>query len=258
MGKVWIKTRYSEELKSEVPHSLNFATAAYGFHEMGTEIVPYHELKEIYDWITRDDIVLDYIMPCQDVFKKFGKEVSLPNYPEPLQKFLGRKIWTDTINSISSNETKWSAGYFVKPIKEKAFTGKIIKNLSDLISCGSCYEDFEVICSEPIEIMSEYRCFIYHDNIIDIRPYNFVDTIGYEYNPDVLKYMLNAFLTWEERPVACSLDICVTKDHRTLLVEVNDAYALGCYGLPAITYAKFISARWAEILDRPDQYNFKE
>lgn len=51
-------------------------------------------------------------------------------------------------------------------------------------------------------------------------------------------------------------DICYTRDGRTLLVEFNDAYALGHYGLPSIQYAKLISARWAQLLEREDEFNF--
>ncbi|GHN52710.1 hypothetical protein ME802_04830 [Lactobacillus delbrueckii] len=34
------------------------------------------------------------------------------------------------------------------------------------------------------------------------------------------------------------------------MVEANDAYALGCYGLPSLLYAKFIFARWSQIFVR--------
>ena len=53
----------------EIPHSLNFATAMYGFQQMGAEIIPYHYLDEIYDGIERNDIVLDYIDQCNQVFQ---------------------------------------------------------------------------------------------------------------------------------------------------------------------------------------------
>ena len=68
--------------------------------------------------------------------------------------------------------------------------------------------------------------------------------------------MMEAFVTWDDRPNACSMDICVTSDGRTLLVEFNDAYALGCYGLYSIHYAKLISARWSQLLNVKDEYHF--
>ena len=78
----------------------------------------------------------------------------------------------------------------------------------------------------------------------------------YHYDEKVLEAMLESFNKWEERPAACSMDICVTKDNKTLLVELNDAYALGCYGLAGIYYAKLISARWSQLMCVKDEYHF--
>ena len=41
----------------------------------------------------------------------------------------------------------------------------------------------------------------------------------YHYDAQVLNSMMESFVSWEDRPMACSMDICVTKDGRTLLVE---------------------------------------
>ena len=35
------------------------------------------------------------------IFNEFGVTPHIPDYPEALMPFLGRKIWKDTINSIS-------------------------------------------------------------------------------------------------------------------------------------------------------------
>lgn len=156
---------------------------------------------------------------------------------------------------------KWTAGYFVKPTRSKAFTGKIIGGVADIVGCGNHSEDYEVIVSEPLDICAEWRCFIIYDELIDVRPYGMLmdktrQSYCYHYDSKVLLEMMEAFKTWNERPTACSMDICVTKDGRTLLVELNDAYALGCYGLPAIYYAKLISARWSQLLGVKDEYHF--
>lgn len=261
MGKVYVKTKYDNGMKMEIPHSVNIANAMYGFRELGAEIIPYHTIDEIYDFVTSDDIVLDYIDQCNEIFAKFGVHPNIPDYPEQLKAFLGRKIWKDTIDSISSEENKWSAGYFVKPIKDKAFMGKIIRSISDLVGCGKWGENYDVLVSEPLDIKAEWRCFITYDKLIDVKSYGQLldverESFYYSYDPMVLKQMLEAFLQWDKRPASCSMDICVTGEGKTLLVEFNDAYALGCYGLAPIFYAKLISARWSELLGRKDEYNF--
>ena len=49
MGKVYLKTKYDNEMKMEIPHNHNFASAMFGFREMAAEIVPYHLIDDIYD-----------------------------------------------------------------------------------------------------------------------------------------------------------------------------------------------------------------
>jgi len=48
----------------------------------------------------------------------------------------------------------------------------------------------------------------------------------------------------------------VTTAGATLVVEVNDGYALGAYGLMPLAYAKFLSARWAQLSGTPDYADF--
>lgn len=261
MGRIWLKTRYDSGMNMEIPHNYNFANAMYGFRELGAEIVPYHTIDEIYDDLAKEDIVLDYIDQCNTIFRKFGVEPHIPDYPDSMNPFWGRKIWKDTIDSIAANEEKWSAGYFVKPIRDKAFTGKIISSIADLVGCGNATENYEVLVSEPLDILAEWRGFITYDKLVDLRPYGMLldrtrQSYLYHYDGLVVQKMMEIFCEWEDRPAACSMDICYTKDGRTLLVEFNDAYSLGAYGLPSIAYAKLISARWAQLLDREDEYHF--
>ena len=107
-------------------------------------------MDEIYDLVTEEDIVIDYIDQCESIFRKFGYDnVHVEDYPECLRKYLGRKIWYDTMNSIAGDENKWSAGWFVKPVKSKAFTGKVIQSTQDLIGCGNYSEDYELFVQKP-------------------------------------------------------------------------------------------------------------
>ncbi len=259
--RVWMKTKYDRGMDMDIPHSPNIACAMYGFRELGAEIIPYHSLDDIYNKIERQDIVLDYIQQCNEVFKKFEVFPHIPDYPEIMNKYLGRKVWEDTIDAISRDEKKWSAGWFVKPKKNKMFTGKVIRNIHDLVGCGNHSENYEVICSEALDIKAEWRCFIMYDELVDVRPYGLIldstrESYYYHYDENVLKDIMKTFVQWANRPMACSMDICVTSDGRTLLVEFNDAYALGNYGLHGVQYAKLISARWSQLLEREDEYRF--
>lgn len=261
MKTIWLKTKYDSEIGIEIPHSHNFANAMYGFMELGAKIERYHEIKDIYDRVKREDIVLDYIYQCNTIFNKFGVSPYIPDYPEVLSEFLGRKIWKDSMYRFSCDEKKWGAGYFVKPVKDKVFTGHVISSISDLMGCGNHSEDYEILVSETLDIAAEWRVFILYDRILDVRPYGIIldrsrKSYRYHYDSKVLDQMIEAFTKWEDRPMACSMDICCTKDGRTLLVEINDAYALGCYGLSSVMYARFITARWSQLLGVEDEYHF--
>lgn len=238
-------------------HSLNISHAVAGFREMGAEIKKYQVIDEIYDAVTREDIVIDYIEQTQTILHKFDVTPVCESYPEELKPYMGRKIWRDHINSINAMPEKW--GIFVKPVKDKAFTGLVINGPKDLIGCGSCYEDYEVICSEVMDIKREWRGFITYDELVDIRPYK--GDYHYHYDADVVDKVLEAFRTIPNRPMGCSIDFAVIeKDgkEQTIFLEMNDGYALGNYGLNHIRYAKLISARLSQLLNRMDEFDFRE
>ena len=85
---------------------------------MGAEIVKYEVIDEIYNIVTAEDIVLDYIDQVQTIFSKFHVKPICEDYPAQLKPFMGRNIWTDYIDSINANPEKW--GVFVKPVRDKA------------------------------------------------------------------------------------------------------------------------------------------
>ncbi|MFQ9453270.1 MAG: hypothetical protein ACLUUQ_00395 [[Ruminococcus] lactaris] len=39
---------------------------------------------------------------------------------------------------------------------------------------------------------------------------------------------------------------------------MNDGYSLGSYGLVPIQYAKLVSARWSQLLNRTDEFDFRK
>lgn len=253
--KVYARTRtIYDENAGDIPYNVNIQSAIMGFHECGIPIHFYHNVNEIFDIYERGDITLDGIDQVNYCLSKFNIIPENIDYPDVLKPYLGRKIWTDTINNINTHPKLW--GNFVKPIKDKVFTGKLINSPKDLIGCGSCYENYEVLVSEPVDFIFECRGFIYYDEMIDLRPYKgdwrnmkLIDT-------NLIDNAIKDFITWEERPNACSLDFGVTKDGRTLFIEKNGAYALGNYGLYHLYYAKMISACISQLSNTKDELKF--
>ena len=70
-------------------------------------------------------------------------------------------------------------------------------------------------------------------------------------DPEVIRKAVQDYKT---APAGYSLDFGLTDTGKTLLIEVNDGYALGSYGLFYIDYAKLLAARWAELTGTEDEY----
>ena len=105
----------------------------------------------------------------------------------------------------------------------------------------------ELYCSEVVRFVSEWRCFLLYGQIIGINFY-YGDREA-EYDKSVIEAAVRAY---PNMPAGFSMDFGVTDDGRTLLIEVNDGYSLGTYGLEATLYARLLSARWAEMTGTED------
>ena len=223
-------------------HSVNFAAAAQGFREMGWEIVGYPQIEAILPQLTREDVVVDYGDEARQALTHLGVDLpDVPTYPEALHRFLGRKIWTSTIDRIASQPEQWPV--FVKPLGDsKKFTGVLVRGTGDLMGCGDMAADTPVWCSEPIRLLREWRCFVRYGKILDVRPYT--GNWRSHFDPRVLE---DAVQSWRDKPRGCARDFGVDAEGRTVLVEVNDGFALGAYGLPPLLYARLLSARWTEL-----------
>ena len=215
--KVYAKIRQNGEY-----HSQNISQAVYGFREMGAEIVRYQKISDIYESVTKEDIVLDYITQVEMILKKFGVVPACEDYPVELRKFMGRNVWKDTINSINTHPEKW----------------------------GVC---------DVIAPKMEWRGFIIYDELVDIRPYR--GDYHYHFDAEVVDQIVEAFRTIRERPMGGSLDFAVIEKNgklQTVFLEMNDGYSLGSYGLVPIQYAKLVSARWSQLLNRTDEFDFRK
>lgn len=68
--------------------------------------------------------------------------------------------------------------------------------------------------------------------------------------------MEKAVADYTTAPNGYGIDFGLTSDGKTLLLEVNEGYSLGTYGLLPIKYAKLLSARWAELTGTDDACKF--
>ncbi|WP_341839705.1 ATP-grasp domain-containing protein [Chitinophaga caseinilytica] len=224
--------------------------AAYdGFQQLGWETVFFRDAATIAD-NEPENVVVGNISDVHASLRKFNIEVPAPlDYPDSLQAFLGRKIWVSTMHAVAK-ETSFNV--FIKPLhRSKSFTGKLISCERDLIGCYDYQSDMDILCAEPVHFLAEWRCFVRYSTILDVRRYR--GDWRLHFDPAVIE---NALHSYHNAPKAFALDFGVTDKGETLLVEANDGYSLGAYGLPALDYAKLLSARWAELTGTRDYADF--
>ena len=98
---------------------------------------------------------------------ELGCTVPSASYSEFLQGHLGRRVWRSTINAVSGHPESWPV--FVKPIEEKRFGGRLEKSAHGPIGCGTCGENPDTFCSEPVSFVAEWRCVGLRGQNLDVR-----------------------------------------------------------------------------------------
>jgi ATP-grasp domain, R2K clade family 3 len=239
--KVYIRKNSDLEFASP-----NFAVAYDGFRKMGWEIVPFESIENL-TVLEPESLVVGF---GDDIHRALIKlNINPPteiNYPEELQQFLGRKIWMSSVNYIAKHPELWNV--FIKPAKDfKKFKGRVVNSPKDLVSCGDEFVDTEIWCSEPVKFVAEWRCFVRYNAILDVRLYQ--GDWSLHFDPDIIKAAVAAY---KSAPASYAIDFGLTDSGKTLLIEVNDGYSVGGYGLFPVDYAQFLSARWAEMTNTKD------
>jgi hypothetical protein len=230
--------RYREDL----PESVNNFAALDGFRQLGVETAPFYgfgDIEELTD-LGPEVMVVGFVGDVWNALRKMGRPLPKPmDYPEELRPWLGREVSRSTLGDVRRKLDP----FFFKPVEEKLFTGFVWRSaMGDQIRVASLPDETEVWVSDEVEFVSEYRCFVQDDELVGVRHYK-----GDAFVAPKKALVLEAIQAFQSGPRAYSLDFGVTDSGETKLVEVNDAYALGHYGLPSITYARLIDARWEEL-----------
>lgn len=224
--------------------SLNRVSARMGFLTKGAEVNMFE--PDAFDGLdlNGDDIVVGGVGFAQRGMRRMGLPVpEIESIPASLQAFAGRRIWRSTMAELRSRVEHGDA-VFAKPRPDrlKAFNGRLFSAFRDLVPTAHIADDEPVDCAEPIDLVSEFRCFVLRGDPLDLRPYK-GDSLVFP-DPAVIR---EAVAAYEDAPMGYAVDFGVTRDGRTVVVEVNDGYAVGAYGLAPLYYAELITARWDEI-----------
>ena len=116
----------------------------------------------------------------------------------------------------------------------------------DTVAAGSGFQG-NVWASEVVSWIAEWRVFVLRGEVLDVRQY-----AGHWSLPIHPDWIMAAVRVYKNAPVAYAMDVGRLDDGRWALVEVNDAYDLGTYGLEVEGYARMLSARWGELVGVED------
>ncbi len=241
---VYIRNAIQLKTPKERSSLMAIATAAYcGFSEMGEKIEFFTDIDKIYP--EKEDIVVGSVSDTEKIFARFGIELPTVEYPEELSAFYGRKIWTEpSLRNLIKEERM---DIFIKPaVGVKKFSGKAIRKPTDY--CNLIFDgDFPIICSELADIVSEWRCYVRYGEILSLKNY-----AGDPFAVPNREFIEAALDAYKSAPAGYSLDVAVLGDGKNIVVEVNDGYSLGAYGILPVPYAKLLSARFSQLMGVSD------
>ncbi len=194
------------------------------------------------------DICIGSVEACTKFFELVG--IKTPNYigyPNELLPFYGRKIWSCEFSEIDKFPI------FIKPKNGvKLFTGTVLESEKDKKLISSLYTNIndgtEIFCSETIDIISEWRCFVNKGDLKGIHWYDgdFKEFLTKEM-VDTINDMISSYKT---SPISYTLDVGIVNNglsKKIILIEVNDFWAIGSYGFNSKEYVRMTVDRFNEI-----------
>ena len=240
-----IKTTINGKEELQFPDDWVFA-AYLGFNKLGMDIVFFENILEVPK--SKFHIVVSFVEDTKVFFNRM--QIRVPrsiNIPSDLpEKYIDRKYFITSLGKLK--EMNLQGSWFVKPAyKFKIGASGVLSDLSKKslnLILNDVNDKEMMLVSEVVDFISEYRCFVHHKKLIGIQNYMGDFTMFPDIN--IIEGILNDFKT---SIVAYTIDVGVTKEGKTLLIEIQDAWSIGNYGLEGKTYAKFLRDRWIQIMN---------
>lgn len=222
-------------------HHFDCSCALYGAMDnaMDFRLTSLEEVKSgKFDALIRKNLFVGSVEFMREVFKRIGLEdVRLPMNSN-------RKCEIITLGDAHKRVSDGSK-LFIKPVEIKLFTGLILDGMQ--YSCLSNLPDETKVIAYKLfngKIISEWRLYIHDDKLIDARNYSgeFIVSPNYEYAMTVIANNKGKF------PCAYTVDIAVLESNENVVVEFNDMWAIGNYGIPNDIYLRALKDRYFQIV----------
>lgn len=228
-----------------LPHHFDAACALYGAKDSGQSfrLTSYEEVSSgKFDNLIKQNLFVGSVEFMTEVFSRIGKVVpSLPTSQASIQS---------TIKEFREREDS----FFIKPLQTKLFSGMVVDSMN--ISILDSYpEETKILVSLPFEskILSEWRCYVRYNKIIDARNYSgdfkiIPDFKWAEKFLDPNDTSLHEFNKLKFYPTSFTMDLGILENGHNVIIEYNDMWAIGNYGIDNSDYYKLLRERYFEII----------
>lgn len=239
-----------------LPHHFDASCAMWGAIESGLDyrLTSFEEIMEkpmIWNsMIIKTNLFVGSVEFMREVFKRIGlNDVRVPmNSNRPHE--------TLTLGEVKKRVATGEK-LFIKPFQIKLFTGFVLDQCK--YTClNNIPDDTKIMVYEPFteKIISEWRLYIHNHNIIDARNYSG----DFKVQPKFLfaenHILYNKFggeiygTPNPKNPFPCgyAIDIGIFKSGQNVIIEYNDGWSLGSYGIENSLYLRFLTDRYFEIV----------
>lgn len=222
----------------KLPHHFDVACALYGAKDTVQDyrLTSFEEVQSgKFDNLIKTNLFVGSVEFMREVFTRVNK------VPQPI-------INTDRhYNKLTLYEVRHKiAGgdkLFVKPFQQKLFTGLVVDQYF-ISSLREFPDDLEVMVYDVIDnIESEWRLYVMNGKIQDARNYSGDFTVS----PDYATAEGKVKTLRSQLPIAFTMDIGVSGKW-SFVVEFNDMYAIGNYGMDNSLYIRMLKERYFEIM----------
>ena len=249
---------YSLIAEQGSPRYLQYIRCNYWFWERGYEVISFSNeelFSGAFDKILQtdlDDIIfVGSVGVMYEVIRRANKpKPDVSDFPDELKDFFGRKIFVATMADVHKwiHEEPHRLPLHIKPAdKQKLFVGAVVEKFRDIIPMSHVSKEEPVFAQEVIKMKSEWRASILRKKIINVSHYHGDPLLFPDKN-----IMVSALEKFSKAPIGFAMDWAVLEDGRTVLIEVNDGFGLGNYGVPGHLYTALIECRWRELMGLKD------
>jgi hypothetical protein len=221
-----------------LPQNFEVACALYGAIQSNRnyEFITYDEVKSgNYDHLIKTNLFVGSVEFMRLVFER----INLFNVRLPQNSNRPSKI--DKLENIRNQ-----IGVFIKPLQIKLFTGFVLDGCQYPI-LDEIPQDTQILVYDAFKsnITTEWRLYIDRGEIIDSHCYSgdFKIMPDYEYIENII--INNKKLDF---PSTYVIDSAVLENGECVIIEYNDMWAIGNYGLDNYTYLKLLTNRYFDIV----------